>query len=169
MHTLFALFMFAASLTSPLRSIVFIQDSEGACSGFVVDASKGWVLTAAHCLGGDNLTVDQVPSYPIRQNDMLALIAIEPQTKPPLDIGDGVKLGEPVNSYGWAYGQFLTLLSRHVAGFVKGDVILDNPIVAGMSGGPVLNQEGKVVGINQASTDRLAMVCGAKEIREFLK
>jgi len=69
-----------------------------------------------------------------------------------------------------------TVFTRSVAGFFQEDesgepldILLDGPIANGMSGGPVVDEKGKVVGINQVSDGTSGGICSAREIREFLK
>ena len=38
-----------------------------------------------------------------------------------------------------------------------------------MSGGPIIDMTGQVIGINQATSDIVGLACGAGEIREFLE
>ena len=66
------------------------------------------------------------------------------------------------------YGQPFNLV-RHIAGLRDFDLALDGPLIHGMSGGPIVERGGKVVGIGQSSDQQTGFGCGAEEIREFLK
>lgn len=179
---LFVACIFVAALapapSSTIRSLVMIQYNHNVCTGFVVSASEGRVLTVAHCAPDDpnvELLVDGKPSKIIRVNEALALLSMEPFSKPPLQIAsDSPKVGDDVQAFGYGYG-YLMVLKRAVAGYVDEnnhrDVILDGAIAQGMSGGPVVGVDGKVVGINQASDKfgATSIVCDSKEIRKFLK
>jgi hypothetical protein len=78
-------------------------------------------------------------------------------------------VGAALRAYGHAYGGPILELWRHLAGYADGQLILDGPVAPGMSGGPVLNEAGELVGINQAANPVLGMMCPIEEIREFLK
>ena len=144
------------------------------CTGFVIDAAKGWVLTVAHCVSPKaDITVNQAPSKLLKSGDQLALLSIEPMSRPPLDLrGDSPALGDAAYTMGYGFG-ILTWLSRNVAGFNGLDLALDGTIVSGMSGGPMVDTFGRVIGINQGnavgSGGAIAYGCSTKEIKEFLK
>ena len=71
-------------------------------------------------------------------------------------------------SIGFDHG-YLVVFNRRVATIVDEDIIVDGPLVPGMSGGPVVNLEGKVVGLNQSTSDAIGLACGTKEIKNFLE
>lgn len=172
---------FFSRLTLPERvqrsivNIAFQVDAETSyvCTGFVVSASHGLALTARHCVPPDDrpFLVDEVVSQVVRVTDSLALVTIPKMQKPPLDIADHNPLpGEEVVSFGGKESPFI--LTRHVASISEDerDVALDGPLIEGMSGGPVVNKEGKVVGINQGVwRGVIGVTCGPLEIRAFLK
>jgi S1-C subfamily serine protease len=143
-----------------------------ACSGFIVSVARGEVMTVAHCVKPQGpLTVDGQTAELIRKDEAFALLKIEPFSgKPALEISEGeVSIAQSVAASGWAYGEILVYIPRAVIGKDKGDFAMNGVIVPGMSGGPVVDASGLVVGINQASTDALGIACGAREIRDFLK
>lgn len=155
---------------SLVRVEVPLEDEQSkVCAGFVIDASKGRVLTAAHCVVEDNTFVDGEPTTIIATNGSLTVISMTPMTKPPLTIRkDNPRFGEEVISIGLGYGN-LMVLPRSVAGFSEGDVALSSPLARGMSGGPTVDMNGAVVGVNQAADFVIGVVCGAEEINEFLR
>lgn len=157
------------------RSIVKVETGDldgqhGICTGFVVSASKGEVLTALHCVPEDEpLYVDGVPSTVVKRSETLALIEGPKMTKPPLSVKKGeAKVGEEIWSFGYAWGQ-LTVFHRWVAHFKDSDLATDGPLAPGMSGGPMTDLKGEVIGINQAANDVVGIACGSNEIRAFLK
>ena len=142
------------------------------CAGFVVDAARGYVLTARHCVpspeGVSPVYVDGEETRILAINGLFALLAYHPMRKPPLDIRkDAPSRGEPVVSVGYGYG-VLTVLVRHVASLVADDVSIDGPLVPGMSGGPTVDAQGRVVFLNQVSNEAMGAGCGGAEIRAFL-
>lgn len=170
-----------ALVTSPvdrvLQSIVKVtfKIDEGnyhLCTGFVVDSARGRVLTVRHCV--EDLPVVQVDgndSTVMSTTESLALLAIPSMSKPALDIrNDTLPVGEPVQAFGFGWGEMF-VFGRHVAAFSKDgqDVALDGPLAQGMSGGPVVDGNGKVVGINQGTNEVIGILCGQNEIRKFLK
>ncbi len=99
-----------------------------------------------------------------------ALLEIPDTGFKPLKIAKGVVQGEYVASLGYANGQTLMAYGRHIAGTsIEGYLVLDGPITRGMSGGPVVNEQGEVVGINQATSPDRGYICPASELRTFLK
>lgn len=155
-----------------IRSIVEIEfavdgEQTHVCTGFVVDAARGQALTARHCVGNE-LTVDGQVSEVIKADETLALVKVPAMRKPPLEIRKkSISLGERVWSLGFGYGK-MKVFSRAISGWVIKDVILDGPLAPGMSGGPIVDKDGKVVGVNQASNQVLGIGCGYLEIRAFL-
>lgn len=158
-----------------VRSIVvvqFVDEEEKAslCTGFVVNAAAGEVLTARHCVpASGEVTVDGLDAVVLRTNDAFALLRMPPGIKPPLTIRPArLHIGEPVTAFGYGWGQMLAL-KRHVALlWPDGDFGLDGPLAHGMSGGPVVDEEGKVVGLNQQSNEVLGIACGPPELQAFL-
>lgn len=147
--------------------------SFGICTGFVIDAPKGWAITAAHCITDDKsgMLVDGLPSEVLKLDDQFAILTFPKMSKPPLDIAKHMPAyGEEVISFGYWAGIF-TVLPRSVAAFSGGDIALAGPLSRGMSGGPVVDYTNKVVGLNQASNpiDGAGVVCGPDELNTFIK
>lgn len=137
------------------------------CTAFMVRANAA--LTAQHCVTSEELYTDGQPSHLLKVNGVMALVSVEPG-KPVLDIRKTpITVGDRVLTFGFGFGD-LFVLDRMVAGMKDGDIALDGQIVPGMSGGPVVDYEGKVVGINQSLMGgALGIACGQEEIRDFLK
>jgi S1-C subfamily serine protease len=143
-------------------------------SGFLVD-SRGDILTSYHVIeGADRNTgvtvqfADNVARHATvvgeDPNDDLAVLRVEEATMPhvdPLLLGDSttVRVGDPTLAIGNPFGYDRTLTSGIVSalqrqiqapnGFSIDNVIqTDAPINPGNSGGPLLDADGRVVGIN---------------------
>ncbi len=141
-------------------------------SGFIID-SGGRILTNHHVISGSNqveVTLPDQTKYKAevlvrdRQDD-LALIQIKPKKSLPfLKLGDSDKLlvGQKVLAIGNPFGLELTLttgvvssLGRAIHGGeggqpLEGMIQTDAAINSGNSGGPLLDSQGNVIGINTA-------------------
>ena len=145
---------------------------EGQASGFIV-SEDGYVLTNNHVIDGadeikivmsDGQEYDKVEVIGSDDKADVALLKIEDaENLPTVELGDsdGLEIGEWVIAIGNPFGLTETLtvgvvsaLGRKV-GRGRADVYqdfiqTDAAINPGNSGGPLLNLEGKVVGINSA-------------------
>jgi S1-C subfamily serine protease len=172
--------IFGLSLVDKVKlSIVKTQfqiDAEQAysCTGFVVNSAKGWVLTAKHCIPPDErpIYVDEKVSVVLKQSDSMAIVQIPAMSKPSLDLRTKpLQVGDRIRTFGYGRGEFL-VLTRNVAAFSPNgdDMAFDGPLIEGMSGGPVVDDDGKVVGINQGVwIDKVGIACYLDEIKKFLK
>lgn len=143
------------------------------CSAFYIDLIH--LITAEHCVPqkGEQLVAYATgePLRVIRETENgLALIESQPATGVvPLKLAKSVEMGERLFSFGYAYGETFVGLQRNAAGKYQGHLWVDGPLASGMSGGPVVNERGEVVGVNQASTPEIGVVCLVPEIKELLK
>lgn len=141
------------------NSIVFLEN----CTGFVIDAKRHHVLTAAHCEPqGENpkFLVDGTNAYKIYvdyRKDLLVLRA-NSIDKPALRLAvANPQWGEEVATlgFGWAL-EFPMFRVSHISNprfeieSLSGPfVVVDTSYVGGQSGGPVVNTRGEVVSIVQ--------------------
>ncbi|HYA97966.1 MAG TPA: trypsin-like peptidase domain-containing protein [Methylomirabilota bacterium] len=145
---------------------------EGAGSGFVIDP-KGYILTNYHVVAGAQ-TVEVVlgdqTRYPAKlvgadQRNDVALVKVEPKGKPlvALPLGDSASLqvGQKVLAIGNPFGFQSTLTTGVVSALgrtvqtsqttiIDAAIQTDAAINQGNSGGPLLNTQGEVIGINSA-------------------
>jgi len=157
----------------------------GGGSGFIV-SQDGYVLTSNHVVSEKeaDYTVIYEPNktYPAKVisrdpiNDV-AVLRIQGKNFPYLELADSdkIELGETVIAVGNALGEFhdtvstgvVSGLSRYITAFsglsrqaemLRGLIQTDAAINPGNSGGPLVNIEGKVIGINTAT------VIGAQNI-----
>jgi serine protease Do len=147
-------------------------------TGFVVD--QGLIITNRHVVSDpmasfvvidrDEREYKVVKIYTDPSND-LAILQIDGPDLPALSLGDSaqLKVGEGVIAIGTALGQFRqTVTTGVVSGLgrgieavassgvaiesMEGVIQTDAAINPGNSGGPLLNAEGKVIGVNVAVT-----------------
>lgn len=167
------------------------------CSGFVVDAARGWVLTATHCLPDIDEEASReenepliylnqnLPAKIIRSTEMVTLLATMPMQLPPLDLSSKApRIGDEAFSFGHGNGSpDLMMLYHRVASLTfrwtrplvgtesewPETFVLSGGFVAGMSGGPVINQMGQVIGMVQASDETIGIASDLRAIRAILK
>ena len=150
----------------------------GGGSGFIV-SSDGYVLTCSHVVGDPEadytIIIDHEHKYSAKvlaKDSMIdvAVLKIDAKNPPFLEMGDSdkIELGETVVAIGNPLGEFedtlsagiISGLSRKITAFggpamnatsLRGLIQTDAAINPGNSGGPLVNMEGKVVGINSAT------------------
>ncbi len=163
-----------------------LQKTEiGGGSGFII-SDNGYVLTSNHVVADTTadytVILDPKHKYPVKVlsrnpiNDT-AILKIEGERFPYLEMSDSnkIELGEEVIAVGNALGEFtdtvsagiVSGLSRFISAYggidnqmqnLRGLIQTDAAINPGNSGGPLINMEGKVIGINTA------MIAGAQNI-----
>ena len=157
----------------------------GGGSGFIV-SPEGYILTSAHVVGDAEaeytIVVEPTKKYPAKivSRDPIsdiAILKVSAKNLPYLELGDSdkIELGQPVIAVGNALGEFhdtvssgiISGMSRAITAFsgltaqtaqLRGLIQTDAAINPGNSGGPLVDLEGKVIGINTA------MVMGAQNI-----
>ncbi len=157
----------------------------GGGSGFII-TPNGYILTCNHVVGAPeaNYTVIFDPQHKYQAKILdkdplidIAILKIDEKNLPYLELGDSdkIELGETVVAIGNPLGEFedtlsagiVSGLSRKITAYggipfkatsLRGLIQTDAAINPGNSGGPLVNMEGKVIGINTA------MVMGAQNI-----
>jgi S1-C subfamily serine protease len=145
-----------------------LQPTVAAGSGVIVDGKRGLVITNFHVVqeaqavevglkDGRKLAAQPVAMAPKLD---LAVLRIEAKDLPQLELGDSSKLdvGDYVVAIGNPFGLGQTVTSGIVSAtsrpLVANDprrfIQTDAPINPGNSGGPLIDLDGKVVGINSA-------------------
>ena len=160
---------------SVIRMTTELPQGSEVCIGFVVATKR--VLTANHCVG-EHMTADGIAITNPQQDEFydLALFTVDTD-KPTLTIRDKpVVRFEQLVGVGYAFGwtraldtQVTPLLIdyRPYANWAPG-MFVRGGYVGGMSGGPVVDRDGQVVGIIQRSNDGVGFGVGALIIRSFL-
>ena len=152
------------------------------CTGVIVGIIR--VVAADHCVPPDyhTILVNGVPGSKVVKRkvdraayDGLILLDVPSGLGPIIKIAPREpKVGDLVTTLGYVdTGGNYVALRRSVAsyGIPPTDKImaLDGTLVKGMSGGPVINEQGELVGINQSVAGGLGLTTRLKAIREFLK
>lgn len=147
------------------------QKSQGIGSGFIISAD-GQILTNNHVVSGSSeleVTMPDKTRYKAQiitrnPSDDLALIKIDPKNKklPVLKLGDSeaLQVGQKVLAIGNPFGLSGTLTTGVVSALgrtfrtedreLEGMIQTDASINSGNSGGPLLDSQGNVIGINTA-------------------
>lgn len=148
------------------------EDGEIYCSGFVIDNERDYVMTAEHCVTSDwafegGIYVDGVEAVVVFEDEALdaAVLYVEGIDRPELKrrVKD-LKRGQSVAFFGFAremgfYEHFRVGVVAEPDGFIDGFpgswVIVDNGGIGGHSGGPMVDDSGRVIAINQISDRKL--------------
>lgn len=151
-----------------------IDELYGSGTGFVV-SSKGYILTNAHVVEGASKVTVQVFGEEEEREALLigsdsetdiAVLKVEGAQLQPLKLGDSdaVRVGEYVLAIGnpLSSDELANTLTYGIISATKREVTIDNytntylqtdaAINFGNSGGPLINLDGEVIGINSAKT-----------------
>ncbi|MDO4586948.1 MAG: trypsin-like peptidase domain-containing protein [Planctomycetia bacterium] len=161
-----------------LRNFFFEEEAEGRGSGIVLN-NQGIILTNFHVVdGADVVSVTlfngetyQAQKVGVDPNTDIAILKIEAPAESlvPIDFGDSSKLlvGQKVYAIGNPFGHDRTLtqgiisnLNRTIASpqqfrQIKGVIQIDAAINPGNSGGPLLDSQGRMIGMNTAIASRI--------------
>lgn len=137
------------------------------CTGFMIDSARGYALTAAHCVDDQEGNVKEIINVGKDQATVVffdadldvAVLHSVTINRPSILPAKEVKVGQELLSFGFAresglYGHFR---AGNVAGIGSVDelpsvwVITDQPFIGGMSGGPVVDKDGKLIAMVQRS------------------
>lgn len=141
----------------------------GVCTGFSINETYSYFFTAYHCLNNGtttDLTIDGIPARLLYANQELDIAVITANLhKPAIHArAKALRKGEQIATLGHGYGLADTLFrAGYVANpsldlsasrefgpeFVGHWLMFDTSYIAGMSGGPVFDLDGKVVGVVQ--------------------
>jgi S1-C subfamily serine protease len=153
------------------RTFFFVQQGQALGSGFIIN-QDGQILTNHHVISGSSdveVTLPDQSTYKAKilvkdRADDLALIKIEPKKKLthlPLGDSDHLQVGQKVLAIGQPFGLKGTLTVGIVSSIgvniqgdnnqpLEGTIQTDAAINSGNSGGPLLDSQGNVIGINTA-------------------
>jgi S1-C subfamily serine protease len=162
---------------------VFLTTPEAQYTSTGILIRRDLILTNHHAIRGDGkVTVelasgDTVPATVLKSTDVqdLALLQISPVSAPTCKFGDTPRRDQSVRIHGFARGTTY----RASGGIVTGPArpantdrdtmfTADAGVVQGMSGGPVLNDKGQLVGVLFGGDEKGSFCVDVKTVREFL-
>lgn len=170
--------------TSTFKSIIQVQmkfndGSDGACTAFAVRPG-GYYLTANHCIQ-EELTIDGKQIHLLRHDAEKDLAFFQYDTlvpQPPLTIRTRpLDFLEEVLGIGYAYGltePFVTFAHAEQFAFVpdsgaSSGTHFEGAFIKGMSGGPIVDMSGQVVGIAQRSITLSSYGVNGQMLANFIK
>ena len=148
-------------LDRAVRSLVALTNQEGKifCSGFVIHPDKDYIQTALHCITESEhldweINVDGKPSKLVFVSRLYDLAVLQSPTSKPhlLPTTKATVQGMMLTGLGHGLGLKKVLFAPtrvRVPLHQQRFVIVDEAFTSGMSGGPVIDEEGKVVSIVQ--------------------
>lgn len=145
------------------QSIVYLNGDSGACTAWVINTEKKYLMTAAHCDQDKEMWADLVKATVIAKDTKKDLMVIQAEeldpARPALRLAkSNPSRGEEVMSAGFGYALERPFFRK---ASVQDDAMMmpeagggpyistDAPFVGGQSGGPVVNRAGEVVAIVQ--------------------
>jgi len=151
------------------------QTAEYSCTGEVIGIHR--VLTAAHCLG-DQMTADGKPVKVLKKDEVADLALLEVDLNKPALVFRGypVERFEPLTAIGYAWGwsqltvikEIPFLLDYQATDEMPPGYFSQGASIEGMSGGPVVDEEGFLVSINQRSVKNTSYSVNLLIIKAFL-
>lgn len=139
--------------------------AEGVCTAFSINQKAGYFQSDYHCVAEpdylDGMRIDGQPLTVVYANPALDLAVFQADLHKPALKRSKKKLepGMNIATYGFGYGGTLPLFRAGVIAQLNYDLgpsygpahwlTFDQPFIGGMSGGPVFDLDGKVVGIVQ--------------------
>lgn len=152
---------FSEIIDQVIPAVVSIQAGNNRGSGYIID-SRGYVVTNQHVIAGGDATVftfdGQSRSARLVNSDAtldIAVLKIDGSVNT-ISFGDsdGIKVGEKVIAIGSPVGLDFSVTQGIVSAVNRVDsnnrkfIQIDVPINPGNSGGPLVNIDGKVIGMN---------------------
>lgn len=137
----------------------------GYCTAFSINNAKDYFLTADHCFG-TYLTVGGNNAYVVwrdKASDLMVVTVPESGDVPSLRPAAQVRQGEEVAAYGYGYAFEQPMLRAGLVSIVDLEYehehfsVFGFSFVGGMSGGPVVGRDGRVVSVVQQGNEFIGM------------
>lgn len=166
-------------------SVVVIDSGQNIGSGFVM--GENCVITNAHVISSSDKTYITTYDgsryktfvYAINEDMDLALLQLDEASLPILEVGDILKadIGDDVYAIGAPENMSYTLTKGILSAkkrVLHGKVYLqtDAPINSGNSGGPLLNDQGQVIGVNTLkliNTEGIGLAIPIEDVISYLE
>jgi hypothetical protein len=140
-----------------LRATVEVASGPIGGSGYVIDSAKGLIVTNAHVIPDDSITVFLSNARAALARKLildtladLAVIQVNPaftRAIPQLRLRETLpEIGEPAFAMGFPLRRRITATSGMVASIDNDAVFVDALLNPGNSGGPIVDQSGSVIG-----------------------
>ena len=158
---------------------------QGVCSGAVLNAVSGFVVTAQHCVDSSDkhrlaaLTVNGRHAEVVRQNKLLDIAVVRTELKGAASITIAAQtpiVGSEVAILGYAFGaKKLHMQFGRVSLPLDDDgaLVIDAMVIAGDSGGPTINAAGELVGLTSFIKYNGPMMLGymvtAEKVKDFVE
>lgn len=173
---------------SASRSIVQVRNSGGGAGAGSVWHSDGLIITNAHVVHGDNPTVvlsdgREFPASVVARSEAhdIAALSIDAQglTSMPIGNSQDVEAGQWVMAIGHPWGRVNAATAGVIIGLEsespnsedpsKQWLAVNLPLRPGNSGGPLIDAEGRLIGINtMMNGPDVGMAVPVHEIKRFL-
>ncbi len=136
----------------PYDGVLLVETAMGSGSCFVVARRGDWwyAITANHVVTpSDSLMVDGFSAEIVRADAEadVALIRFKSPGQYRVYSFAKAELGRPCTTVGWSEGSKLVYKGNVVSVNLKGFIAANGGVVPGCSGGPLLNENGEVIGI----------------------
>ena len=134
-------------------------DEPGICSGVVLNAVSGWLLTAAHCVDhpvakGFSMTVNGRHATAVKVNQILdlAVVKFDPKGEEAMTLAESTPpVGSELAIVGFPFGDdHLAVQFGRVAQVfnIKSKMLwLNADVLGGNSGGAVIDTQGRLIGL----------------------
>ena len=163
---------------SVVRITVVMDEGQHTCSGEVIGVNR--VLTAGHCFG-ESIQADGIQAKVLKVDKWADLMVLSVLTsKPAIEFRDSdVVRFEDLTAIGYAFGWSKLSVTQVRAYLLNIDpfdannemapgLIVQGTYIGGMSGGPVVDADGRMVGIVQQANQGIGYGVGTQLMRAFL-
>lgn len=172
--------------TKQVPRLEILKDGEedpGVCSGVILNREAGFVLTAAHCVEGNpgiSLTVNGRHAVVARVNHLLDLAVVRVRLKDEQEMTlapSTPPIGSEVAIVGFNFGvEKLAVQFGRVSQVLNAEtktLWIDGTMIPGQSGGAVIDQKGRLVGMTSrifsSGPSRLGGAIPVEAIEDFVE